>query len=169
METNVTIEMAAIPAATMAALKRALLVAYRAPWDLTPEDAGRLAGRSNEMIADDVVAELAGGTIESKEAVGLSAFMATVLTDAARPIDGDVWHDAVWANVLGQSRQRLLAEQEQLRLIQAGRDATLEALKNEQALAAHLKALLVRCSPMIETSDAFGSRALAREIRQAVG
>ena len=164
MSSDATIEIAILPAAVMAAIKRVLVVAYRVPWDLTPEDAGRLEGQSAEMIAEAVVKELAGGTIESKEAAGLVTFISTVLGQDLRPLDRDTW-----ANVLGQTRQRLLAAQEQLGLVEKGRDATFEALATERARNAELKALLGRCSPIIETSDAFGSRVIAREVRQAAG
>lgn len=109
MEVEVTIKMAALPAVKLAALKRALLLAFRAPWDLVREEADLVAGLSPAAIAEIVVEELVGGKAEGVEALGLKAFIAGALQQNVAVLGRDAW-----AMVLGQTRQKLMAAEQEI-------------------------------------------------------
>ena len=60
---------------TAAALKRTLLVGFRIPWSLTPQEDAVLEGLTNDEVARIVVEELAGGAIDSSDAKGVFEFI----------------------------------------------------------------------------------------------
>jgi hypothetical protein len=139
-----------------AAIKHALLVALRIPWELSSPERDLLIGLSHDMIAEMVVEELAGGPIASKEAAGVCVFVQKVLEGGLNAMDRDAW-----ANVLGQTRFKVMQADE------AHRRANKVAEGLAQAVA-DLKSLLDRCLPIVETSEGPCAARVAADLKRAL-
>lgn len=148
----------------IAALKHVLIVALRIPWDLCGEEKDPLIGLGHDQIAELVVAELAGGPIQSAEARGVAAFLTKVLERSVDPIDRDAW-----ASVLGQTRFKVTRATEDLRQAHRLNDALTASLKEAQDRVQTLTNLLDRCAPLVETAEGPGAGRLFAEIQDALG